>query len=371
MKRYLKVLLMLVLPMSLVGCKNSKNEIGASTYSISLNTESITLEVNDTYALVAKPLDKEGKELSNKECIFHSSNGGVCKIDNTGLITALKPGRSTVTVISDTQIARCYVNVGGVEPESLISFKFASSSVSIKVGGYYTPSIITTPMGLIGIDYNYFVEDETIAEVEDGKIIGKAVGKTKVTASYGSLSDSIDIEVIENSNPEFAIMLNRANVSLKVGSTYQLEATCSEEATITWDSENSGIASVDKNGLVSANAKGSTTITATANGETATCIVNVSDGEVPSGETDIQYIFYIDYNNIDEPYMVIDWYDQVPLGNANKPANPTTPPDPAFPRFVGWSSHTIIDDEKDLWDFENNANKVGSYTFILYGIWFD
>lgn len=88
--------------------------------------------------------------------------------------------------------------------------------------------------------------------------------------------------------------------------------------------------------------------------------------------------FFIDYNNIDEEdetgtklLASFKWYGDRPLSESGLvPENPTTPLDPAFPYFIGWSSHTIIDTKDDLWDMANDVIGNGYY-FYLYGIWSD
>lgn len=81
--------------------------------------------------------------------------------------------------------------------------------------------------------------------------------------------------------PATGIAITPPALSLKVGATGQLTATISPsdatDQTITWTSSNNAIATVNENGLVSAKAVGSATITAkTANDKTATASVTVS-----------------------------------------------------------------------------------------------
>ena len=76
------------------------------------------------------------------------------------------------------------------------------------------------------------------------------------------------------------ITLDQTSLSLNSGTTAQLSATISPEdaiATITWTSSDESIATVDQNGLVTAVASGTCTITATTSvsGKTATCEVTV------------------------------------------------------------------------------------------------
>ncbi|MEG1269267.1 MAG: PASTA domain-containing protein, partial [Oscillospiraceae bacterium] len=65
-------------------------------------------------------------------------------------------------------------------------------------------------------------------------------------------------------------------VSVAAGATTQLTATVTPSSAVAWSSSDPAIATVDANGLVTGVAAGSATITAAANGKTATCAVTVT-----------------------------------------------------------------------------------------------
>ncbi|MCR5332838.1 MAG: Ig-like domain-containing protein [Bacilli bacterium] len=77
------------------------------------------------------------------------------------------------------------------------------------------------------------------------------------------------------------ITLNKNKIALKTGSSETLTATVSDGSTVTWSSSNTTVASVNQSGKVTANSKGSATITASATIDdttiTATCAVTVTD----------------------------------------------------------------------------------------------
>lgn len=88
--------------------------------------------------------------------------------------------------------------------------------------------------------------------------------------------------------PVTGVALNKNSTSIQVGATEQLTATVSpNNATnqaVSWESNATGIATVSSNGLVTAVAEGSATITVTTSdgGFTAQCTVTVTSGSSPT-----------------------------------------------------------------------------------------
>ena len=84
---------------------------------------------------------------------------------------------------------------------------------------------------------------------------------------------------IENSAAT-SVSLNKTSLTLDVGKSYTLTKTVSPSNAVTsytWSSSNTSVATVDKNGKVTAKASGTATITVkTSNGKTANCKVTVN-----------------------------------------------------------------------------------------------
>ena len=120
-------------------------------------------------------------------------------------------------------------------------------------------------------------------------------------SQYGNKTyDSNDTYIMDRSITLYAVWqknivnvsgvtLNKASVTLNVGDTETLTATVTPtnatDKTVTWTSSNPSVASVS-NGVITAKAAGTTTITATTvdGGKTATCVVTVNaiDEDMPS-----------------------------------------------------------------------------------------
>jgi hypothetical protein len=100
----------------------------------------------------------------------------------------------------------------------------------------------------------------------------------KVRAFKGSqYSDYTNVITVEGGtgiidNP--TIKLNKNKVTVYIGKTSKLKLSNATDS-VTWKSSDKKIATVDKNGVVTANKQGSCTITAVSNGKDYTCKVTV------------------------------------------------------------------------------------------------
>ena len=148
-------------------------------------------------------------------------------------------------------------------------------------------------------------DDESIATIDKtGKVTAKKVGKTFVRIEYeekqpiaSGVGDHGEgyiqytpwcLVIVKAKNPT-GVKLNPASLTLaRKGATATLKATVLPEGTtskLTWTSSDAKVATVDRNGKVTAVAPGVATVTVnTANGKKATCKVTVR-GITPASKT--------------------------------------------------------------------------------------
>ena len=158
--------------------------------------------------------------------------------------------------------------------------------------------------------------DTSVATVDaNGKVTSLGEGSATITATTDDGGFTADCEVTVNVVAVTGISLDKDIATIEIGKSTQLTATISpENATnknVTWSSSNTSVATVDEDGLVTAVAEGSATITVTTeDGEkTATCRVTVTQPVVRPG-----YVIEIDgYALSTEPES-----DYHPESSANK-----------------------------------------------------
>ena len=114
--------------------------------------------------------------------------------------------------------------------------------------------------------------------------IGIQVNTSKLSEGVKALKDGETFTINPKDAVETSITLDQPKLSLKAGETATLKATTTPaDAEVTWKSSNDNIATV-KDGVVTAVAAGEATITATAGGKSAECVVTVSAAAVEPGD---------------------------------------------------------------------------------------
>ena len=179
--------------------------------------------------------------------------------------------------------------------------------VTLKIGESTTLEATITPDDATNKKVIWSSENSDIASVdEDGQVTAQGEGETTITVTTedGEKTATCSVTVIEEQDPDpepdpepeevpvEGVSLNIQNITLEIGETTTLEATITpDNATnkvVTWNSEDSGIVSVD-NGVVTAIGEGTTNIVVTTDdgGKTATCSVTVLPNEEPDPEPEV------------------------------------------------------------------------------------
>ena len=232
--------------------------------SIKLNITSVTLGSGDSVALTATLSSGSAGTMT-----YASSDSAVATV-KSGKIVVGETGTATITATTHNGLSTsCVVNVVPA-PESI-----ALGDLTIGVGQTVTLSP-AFPEGTMAT-VTYTSSSASVATVAaNGKLTGKKAGKVTITAkTHNGVTATATVTVVAAPTK---VALSAKTATLGVGQTLSLTATVSgtNTAPLTWTSSNANMAAVDGNGVVSAKAAGSATITVkTYNGKSATCAITV------------------------------------------------------------------------------------------------
>lgn len=247
---------------------------------ISLSETTVELKPGETHQLTATVLPQNA---SNAEVTWYSDKESVATVSQSGLVTGVGPGETTVHAVTTDggKMASCLVKVG-------TPVKGITLSVSSKTLYVGDPSLdisaALTPANATDKSLEWSSSDPEVASIAPGAALHAVIkplkpGKTTITATTkdGGFTASCEVTVKRHVS---GVSLNKASLTLYVGETESLAATVAPEdasdKSVAWSSGNSAVASVS-NGKVTANKPGSAVIKVVTNdlSKEAACTVTV------------------------------------------------------------------------------------------------
>ncbi len=251
----------------------------AKVTSVYMDKVTLNMGAGETYKLSATVLPSHA---GNKQVTFTSDNPTIVKTNAGGNLTALSPGTATITATSvdGQKTATCVVTVG----IGVTEVKLSSSTLTITEGE--TAQLTSTVLAKEANQEVVWSSANPMAvRIDDtGKLTGIAAGKAIITVTTVDNNKTATCTVTVERGPT-KITLDKTSFSLESGKAYKLLATITpttvNNKTVTWKSDDTGIATVNNEGIVTAVGAGKATITATTvNGKMATATVTVT-GTVP------------------------------------------------------------------------------------------
>ena len=313
---------LIFLGMVTIGCTEKPAPIAVT--SVTLDSTSMSLEEGDSQTLTAtiSPSNAE-----NKTVLWTSSNSSVAFVKD-GLVTAIKPGKASITAKSDDggKTATCEVTVNAkVYPVESVSLD--KTSYEMTEGDEVTLTATVKPDNATNKNVTWTSSNTSAATVSDGKVTALKAGKATITVKTedGSKTATCEVKVNAKVYPVESVSLDKASYEMTEGDEVTLTATVKpDNATnknVTWTSSNTSVATVS-DGKVTALKAGKATITVkTEDGsKTATCEVEVNTKVYPVESVSLDKTSY---------EMTAD--DEITL-------NATVKPDNATNKNVTWTS---------------------------------
>jgi uncharacterized protein YjdB len=244
----------------------------------------VSINVGRTTQLTASPTDGQGNPLTGRPVSFTSSNTGVATVSSGGLVTGIAPGSATIAATSEGKSGTASVTV---TPEPVVSVSVVPATSSIIVGSTVQLSAVAfgaNGQPLPGRVVSWSSGAPGLASVSgSGLVIGIASGTAVILAHVDGVVGSATVSVAQM--PVASVSVSPSTASLTVGGTSTLSATLRDASGNTlsgrivgWSTSDQAVATVSQSGVVTGVAAGSTTITATSEGQTGTASITVTSG---------------------------------------------------------------------------------------------
>ena len=262
---------------------NVTGEVTYKVTGVSLNKDSLTLDVGSTKELIATITPETA---TDKNLTWASDAEGVATVDQNGEVNAVAPGTANITVTTQdgSHTATCAVTV--TQPVTGVTLD--PTSLSLFTGDTATLTATVEPENATNKNVTWSSDDTSVATVDaTGKVTAVSAGTATITVTTvdQSKTATCEVTVAAATVPVTGVTLSQNEAHLyynRTPNTLTLTATVApDNATnkaVTWTSSNPSVATVE-NGVVTAAARGTAVITATAadgSGASASCTVTVS-----------------------------------------------------------------------------------------------
>ena len=253
--------------------------------SVTVNPATLTIEAGQTSQLTATVLPSNA---ANQNVSWSSSNTNVATVDQNGLVSAVSAGTANITVTTEDggKTSTCAVTVTAPVAPIPVTAISLDATATVGIGATKTLTVTYTPADAnTGKAVTWSSANTSIATVDaNGVVTGVAAGTVAITAtSTTDPSITASCNVTVQAIAVTGVSIAPTSLSIPEGTTSSLTATVlptdATNRNVTWSSNNTAVATVNANGVVTGVAVGSTTITVTTEdgNKTASCAVTVTE----------------------------------------------------------------------------------------------
>jgi uncharacterized protein YjdB len=277
------------LALGLAGCDKLLSLLGpGQVVTVVLTPSTLQLYVGTSQQLAADPEDANGRSVSGMSVAWSTGNPALATVDGNGKVTGVGVGQVTITAAAGGKTGSASVAVAPV-PVKTVAVTPAAATVQAGL----TVQLTATPKDstgapLTGRVVTWGSNNTALATVSaTGLVTAVAPGAATITATSEGKGGSATVTV--SAIPVASVSVTPPTASIAQGATVQLTGTPLDASNtplpgrvITWTSSNTGVATVDANGLVTGVGAGSGTITAVSEGKSGTATITVTAVPVAS-----------------------------------------------------------------------------------------
>lgn len=221
---------------------------------------------------------------SNKNIVWSSSDENIATVNQNGQITALKEGNVIIKAASEERndiYKECNFTIK-VKDVTEITIEKPDNVENIYIKDEISFKATVSPEDATYKKITWTISDENIATInQEGLLIAKKEGTVTITATSecGKIFCNFIVNIKKPEIPIIGISIAKDEYKLDINNTKTISKTITPrdatDRSVTWTSSHPEIASINQRGRVQAIKGGTTTITATAGGYTARCLVIV------------------------------------------------------------------------------------------------
>ncbi len=244
--------------------------------------------LRQTQQLAATAKDQHGNPMTGKVFGWRSSNPAVATVSQTGLVTAVTEGSTTISATTEAISGSATVTVAQAAATVAVSPATATLNALGATQQLTASAQDANDNAFPGAQFSWTSSDPSVASVAaSGLVTAVGNGTATITATSSGHSATAAVTVAQATA---AVAVTPATASFTAaGATAQLTAQATDGSgnaitgkTFTWTSDAPSVATVNQTGLVTAVANGMAHITATADDKSGSAAVTVTPVALPA-----------------------------------------------------------------------------------------
>ena len=248
-----------------------------------LGAKASAAQTDLTYTLVPE-------DTSFHDVTWMSSDETCATVDSNGKVTSLKAGEVTITAVSTDPATNGTVKDTAtiVVGEAVQRITLNDIGSNLMHGKNYALKAAITPENPLNSKLKWTSSDESVLKVDDkGKITVVGLGNATITAAATDGSDVTASATFTAIKPVKKISYKDTRIVVSKGKTFSVNVSVdpadASDKTVSWSSSDPGIATVDRNGVITAKSVGECEIIVSAQdgSEVTLKIPVVVEPEVP------------------------------------------------------------------------------------------
>ncbi len=301
------------------------------TNRIVVSPESVYLtSIGEMIQLTASVRDADDMEIPGVGLTLTSEDPAVASVDDQRVVTAHMNGETSIIVTWEDLEARVSVVVSQVADRIVVSKQFVHLPSIGDMVELFATVYDANNVEIQDAELMWSSGDPTVASVDEQDVVTAHMeGETSITVTSGALSASMRITVGQQTS---LIVVSPESVDMTaIGETIQLIATAFDMgdrevpgAELTWTSEDPTVATVNNQGVVTAQMNGQTLVTVTWKDVYASVTVTVEQQAhrilaapqtvhfADAGETKELFVLVIDANDMEIPGAELAWSSENP-----------------------------------------------------------
>ncbi len=270
---------------------------------VKVTLNSPVLTVGDATRAIAIAYDASGLVMPNVTARFSSQDTSTATVSEDGRVRAMGAGSATIVadVDGETGIANVTVQPSAPLPVQTVSLTIPSSTLTVGDSAQLSVELRdANGTVLTGRTLSFTSSSNTIVTVSaTGLVRAKGAGTATITATSEGKSATVSVTVSAQAPPPpptpapvATVNVSLAAGTLNVGQTTQGTVTLKDSAnnvltgrTLAWSSSNTAVATVAQNGVVTAVAAGTASITVQSEGKSGSASITVKTPPPPPAPT--------------------------------------------------------------------------------------